>query len=233
MDKPRKLQRAALHATVAVVQVCFAAACGGPAVTVGEPRSDGIATPELACGPPESLGSAPAPGDPVTLTINVKALADGSNIEDANVIVRPLDGTGPLPFEDTVTITRVSTTATVAHTAHGLATNDLIEIVGAVETEYNGVQTITVTGTNAYTYTVSGSPATPATGTITGTAVIIKGLTNASGIVSNTRSYGSDQPIVGWARKSSGSPYYRTGAIAGDISSSAGLSVTVQLATDE
>jgi hypothetical protein len=171
--------------------------------------------------------------NPVTLTINVKALSDGSNIEDANVIVRPLDGTGPLPFEDVVTITRVSTTATVAHTAHGLATNELVEIRGADQDEYNGVQTITVTSVNEYTYTVSGSPTTPATGTITGTAVIIKGLTNASGIISNTRAYGSDQPIVGWARKSSASPYFRTGAIAGDISSAAGLSVTVQLATDE
>lgn len=69
----------------------------------------------------------------------------------------------------TVTITRASTTATVAHTAHGHATGDRVLIADAVETAYNGAHTITVTGVDAYTFQVQGSPATPATGTITST----------------------------------------------------------------
>lgn len=40
-------------------------------------------------------------------------------------------------------------------------------IAGATQTEYNGDFSITVTTTTAFTYTIVGSPATPATGTIT------------------------------------------------------------------
>lgn len=65
-------------------------------------------------------------------------------------------------------ITRAGTTATVTTAAaHGLATNDTVNIAGATQTEYNGNFPITVTGATTFTYTVSGTPATPATGTIT------------------------------------------------------------------
>jgi hypothetical protein len=63
-------------------------------------------------------------------------------------------------------ITRASTTATVTATAHGFTTGDQVNIRGAAETDYNGDFLVTVTDANTFTYTVSGSPATPATGTI-------------------------------------------------------------------
>ena len=64
-------------------------------------------------------------------------------------------------------ITRSSTTATVTTSIdHEYSTGDYIVISGATQTEYNGVFQITVTGDTTFTYTVSGSPATPATGTI-------------------------------------------------------------------
>jgi hypothetical protein len=63
-------------------------------------------------------------------------------------------------------ITRASTTATVTATAHGFTTGDQVNIRGAAETDYNGDFIVTVTDANTFTYTVSGSPATPATGTI-------------------------------------------------------------------
>jgi hypothetical protein len=72
-----------------------------------------------------------------------------------------------LGTDKTVTsITRASTTATVTATAHGFTTGDQVNIRGAVETDYNGDFIVTVTDANTFTYTVSGSPATPATGTI-------------------------------------------------------------------
>ena len=72
-----------------------------------------------------------------------------------------------LGTDRTVTsITRASTTATVTATAHGFTTGDQVNIRGAVETDYNGDFIVTVTDANTFTYTVSGSPATPATGTI-------------------------------------------------------------------
>ena len=67
-----------------------------------------------------------------------------------------------------VSITRVGTIATVTiDTDHLLASNVEVTIVGAGETEYNGAQAIQVTGADTFTFDVSGSPATPATGTIT------------------------------------------------------------------
>ena len=69
-------------------------------------------------------------------------------------------------------ITRVDTTATVTTTSpHGLATGREVTIAGANEADYNGDFTITVTDASEFTYTVSGSPTTPATGTITYTTI--------------------------------------------------------------
>ena len=49
---------------------------------------------------------------------------------------------------------------------HHLASGLDVTISGANETEYNGTFEITVTGTNTFKYSISGSPASPATGTI-------------------------------------------------------------------
>ena len=63
-------------------------------------------------------------------------------------------------------ITRASTTATATVTAHGYSNNDQINIRGASQSEYNGDFLISNVTTDTFDYTVSGSPATPATGTI-------------------------------------------------------------------
>ena len=60
-------------------------------------------------------------------------------------------------------ITRASATATVTTgNPHGLKTNDSVTIYGATDALYNITASITVTGDNTFTYTVSGTPATPA-----------------------------------------------------------------------
>lgn len=66
-------------------------------------------------------------------------------------------------------ITRSGTTATVTTAGdHGLASAVPVTIVGADQSEYNLTDTeIVVTGLDSFTYQVTGSPATPATGTIT------------------------------------------------------------------
>lgn len=65
-------------------------------------------------------------------------------------------------------ITRASQTATVTTaTAHGFTTGDYVTHAGAAQSEYNVEAQVTVTGATTYTFTVSGSPASPATGTIT------------------------------------------------------------------
>lgn len=64
-------------------------------------------------------------------------------------------------------ITRSSSTATVTTaTPHGFTTGQKVVISGATQADYNGAFTVTVTGPTVFTYTVSNSPVTPATGTI-------------------------------------------------------------------
>ena len=66
-------------------------------------------------------------------------------------------------------ITRVGTTATVILASHGYTTGKSIAHAGADQAEYNITAVITKIDANSYSYTVSGAPATPATGTITAT----------------------------------------------------------------
>ena len=172
--------------------------------------------------------------DPVTTAINVKDITSGANVQDARVLILAADNTGPLPADEAVTsITRTSTTATVTHTAHGLEDGKKVLIKGADQQEYNGVKTITVINANSYSYTVSGTPTTPATGTIKATGVVIDGVTDSSGNITDLRSWSSSQPITGRIRKATGGTLYRTGVVSGTISNTTGFSTTVQLIRDQ
>jgi hypothetical protein len=57
-------------------------------------------------------------------------------------------------------------TATATLTAHGYATGDYVNIRGAAQSQYNGNFYITVTGPNAFTYTMTADPGASATGTL-------------------------------------------------------------------
>jgi len=64
-------------------------------------------------------------------------------------------------------ITRASTTATATTSVpHGLTTGDTITILGADVVAYRKTTAVTVTGASTFTYSVTGSPATPAVGTL-------------------------------------------------------------------
>lgn len=78
-------------------------------------------------------------------------------------------------------ITRTGAVATLTKTAHGRLVGDSIVVSGAVETEYNGTFTVaTVPDADTLTYAVTGTPTTPATGTILlGTTVIYTTITSA------------------------------------------------------
>lgn len=73
------------------------------------------------------------------------------------------------PVLSVTDITRSGSTATATTSvAHGYDVNDEVVIKGADQTEYNGRHTITaVPTTTTFEYTVSGTPVSPATGTIT------------------------------------------------------------------
>ena len=174
--------------------------------------------------------------DPVTLAVTARD-EGGVPIQSARCFVLA-GATGPFPYQDSVTITRVTTTASVAHTAHGMLNGNKVLIEGAVQPEYNGIQTISNVTTNAYDYTVAGAPTTPATGTIIATAVIIDELTTAGGLADDIRTYTADQDIDSvrsWMRKASSGddPKYKTATVAGTIDSAAGLSIQVQMIKDQ
>jgi uncharacterized phiE125 gp8 family phage protein len=67
-------------------------------------------------------------------------------------------------------ITRAGTLATVTlPVAHGWASGKRVTHAGVDQADYNGTFEITVTGAATYTFVVSGSPTTPATGVMTTT----------------------------------------------------------------
>lgn len=169
----------------------------------------------------------------VDTTITVVDITTGSPVSGARVLVTASNGTGTMPFQKSTTITRSGATATATCTSHGLVDGKKVLIKGADQQEYNGVFTVTVTGTNTFTYTVSGTPATPATGTIVSTGVVIDGTTNGSGIITDTRTHALDQPITGRVRKATGGTLYKTGAISGTINKTTGFATTVQLIPDQ
>lgn len=85
---------------------------------------------------------------------------------------------GESVYASSVRITIVSLTyaagvaTATTQVAHGLVTNDEVVIEGAIEGEYNGPTTATVTGANTFTFPVIGAPTSPATGSITARLVL-------------------------------------------------------------
>jgi len=85
---------------------------------------------------------------------------------------------------------------------------------------------------DAYTFTVAGTPTTPATGTIISTGGYFNTLTSASGIVTDSRTISVDQPVTGRVRLSSGTNLYKSSPINETVDKDIGLSITVQLIPD-
>ena len=168
--------------------------------------------------------------DPVTVEFTVKDITTSTEIAGARVLVAVADGVN-FPFEDSVTLVRSVSTATVTHAGHGMVTGDEVLIQGAEQWEYNGARTITYIDVNSYSYPVVGTPVTPATGTIICTMVLIDEDTDTGGTASDTRSYSNDQPFVGVIREGDVGPY-KASPVQGTIDKSAGYSTIVQLIPD-
>jgi hypothetical protein len=167
--------------------------------------------------------------DPVTVAVHAGDV-EATDIQNARVFLKAKDGTGPFPFEESVTIVNSGTTATVTHTSHGMASNDYADIKGASLAVNNGVHQITVTNANTYTYTMGSAPGSSPTGTITSTFVALTGLTDVNGDKSTSRVYSSAQPVTGWVRLT---PQYKTAPLFGTISATLGYSATGVMISDE
>ena len=169
--------------------------------------------------------------NPVTLIFTVLDQDTTLPIENAAVTALASTG-GSEPFEEVVTISQSAGVATVVHTAHGFSTGKKVGIENANENNYNRIKTVTVVDSDSYTYPIDAGTASPATGTILATSIIVDGLTDISGNISDTRSYLSNQPIVGDSRKGSSAPTYKATPFTGTIDSNNGLLITVLMPPD-
>jgi hypothetical protein len=68
---------------------------------------------------------------------------------------------------------------------------------------------------------------------ITATFVALSGLSGADGTLSTSRQYTSDQPVTGWARKSSSAPYYKTAPLGGAVDSDTGYNEVATMVLDQ
>lgn len=173
---------------------------------------------------------------PVTEKVNVKDTG-GTNIQNARVLVETaeVDAAGEI-FEAAVTsLTQSAGTAVCTTTAaHGLVTGDKVVIRGAQPDGYNKVATVTVSSTTVFTYTVSSSLSSPATGTPVVSFVALHGLTDVNGDISASRTWTSAQAVKGWVRKINAvSPFYKQGDIAYTIDTTNGNTTNVVLQPDE
>lgn len=169
-----------------------------------------------------------------SITVSVHAITTaGIDVENVRVFLKASDGSGPFPFEETVTIVNSGLTATVTHTTHGMASGDYVDIKGADNWENNGSFAITVTGVDTYTYTMNSDPGDSPGGTITSTFVALNGLTNSSGLKSVSRVYASAQLVIGWARKTSAAPYYKTFGLIGTVDDVNGFTPTAVMILDQ
>lgn len=100
-------------------------------------------------------------------------------------------------IESVASLTRVGTIATVTTAVdHVFASGIALEIAGANETEYNGTFVILVIAPNKFTYTVTGTPSTPATGTITASANILSLLVESVGFGTENNLLSGEQLIL-------------------------------------
>ncbi|MGW8178662.1 MAG: hypothetical protein ACWGQW_07850, partial [bacterium] len=175
--------------------------------------------------------------NPVTTLINIKD-ETGTNEAGVRVYMEAADATGDLPYQQSITsITRSGTTATVTFaTAHGLEVNEYLKLDGITDkTEDNSGahQVLTVPTSTTLTYATTDSGSTNYTGTIVGTGATIYGVTDASGNISSARTYGANQPLVGYARKASSAPYYKVIELNDTVNSTTGLTINRRLVLDQ
>lgn len=168
----------------------------------------------------------------VTVTAQT-ALGAGIGSAFINLECATGGGAGSLPYNVTVTIVNSGTLATVTHSAHLLATGDKVVIRAASHNANNGVFAITKIDANSYSYTMLSTPGSNPTGTIKSTFVLLYGVANAGGVLSMSRVFPVTQPVTGWARKMSASPFYKEGPINTTVSSSANTNITATLVSDE
>lgn len=120
-------------------------------------------------------------GGTLSVTVPIGTIFTGANgvSYDSTAV-----GTVQNVSQSVSSLVRVGSTVTATTSGdHSLATGLSINIAGAVETDYNGTFSIAVTASDQFTYTITTTPTTPATGTITvdGDYAIVSIASNTTG----------------------------------------------------
>lgn len=98
---------------------------------------------------------------------------DADDTAHLTVVREPLSAISIASQDDPLSVSGITNdgagtaTATLAAPNADLVTGDYVTIAGATQTEYNGARAITVVDASTFTFAYTGSPASPATGTIT------------------------------------------------------------------
>ncbi len=110
-----------------------------------------------------SSGTISLPGTAGTVIPSATIFTGGNGISyESSSVATILDSSQSIT---SLTLSGTTATATTS-SSHQLATGLEVTVSGANETEYNITATVTVIATDQFQYQVSGSPDTPATGTI-------------------------------------------------------------------
>ena len=161
----------------------------------------------------------------------------GASLEGARVYIIPSVDTGAMYFEEPPTqilSSNGSAVATFRFVAHGYAVGDWVLITGAIPEVYNGLfQVSNANNADRFSYVMDSDPGVDDSGAGVLTAVVISGLTDVNGDISDTRTVVPDQPIVGHCRMSTVSPFFKTFPIAGTIDSETGFTANIQMVKDE
>tara|TARA_R110000796_G_scaffold3216_2_gene12330 strand:- start:1761 stop:3632 length:1872 start_codon:yes stop_codon:yes gene_type:complete len=172
---------------------------------------------------------------PVTTTITVIDINTNLPIEDARIFLYSNTSVNYFSETPVTSITRSGSVATVTHTGStiDIKTGDLIFIDGANQPEYNGTFSANTGGSTTYTYTVIGTPTTPATGTILHTHVYFNDEADINGQVTDTRSLSVNEPVRGRVRRATLGTRYKNSPIITTIDAVNGLDLTIQMIPDE
>jgi hypothetical protein len=159
-----------------------------------------------------------SPTDMVLREMNFSGFSASNNVNDSTLYIRRTTGT--------VTISLVGCTGNISYKTDG-ATVVLVQDPVTTTVTVRAIDTgDPVENARVYMIADSGGPLTAGT-------VIIQGLTDVTGVISDTRTLAAPQPVTGWVRRATTGRLFRQGPIAGTISNIAGLSLTVQLIPDE
>lgn len=117
-------------------------------------------------------------------------------------------------------------TPSVYNTGTGTVSVVSGQVTTKVTVKHSDGSLLTTQNANVLLEAASGGPLSVGTD-------IIKGYTDINGEIQDIRSFASDQPVVGWVRKGSGTPYYKQYDLQGTIDNASGLNLIAQMIDDE